>query len=342
MFTFVKKKVVPKRLILITIGIITILGFAIIFIFVLQHRISSTPQSTNQGVLLNSIIVPYTYNGDVYLVRGDGSSGEIFKSVTFVKKNIDYDRYDGYLSVHINSEQTYLVAVKAAGQKRGNNFEGASGHRLVSIDLNTGAEEILVKSQPLERIRCPQWSPDGKQIAFWSDDDYRSYERSDDSGIFLWDIEKKTLRQISTPMTIFWDSCEDMGTYLRWIDSENIAVYDGQGGSLGDTKGIWLVDSTKVTLEKIYDDPPLIKPYYSLATKNFSEKIATLPEDVITSLWGSVENPRAAPYWSLDKQFYFYHVMKEGFRAERWIERYDLKKKDASKIKTVWWSIYRE
>lgn len=342
MSVFTKIRMNSKPTIFIGLLVVVLTGVLLSF-FVIQKQRSSL-QSSNERTLLQSIIMPYSYNGDIYLVRGDGSRSEKFQTVAFVKKFTDYDGYDGYLSVHINPKQTHLVAIKSLGQKEGGGFDGASGHRLVSIDLDTGTEEILIEAKPLERIMCPQWSPSGRQIAFWRDDDYRRDQRSDASGVFLWDIETHSLHQISKPITSFFDSCEDMGTYLRWVDDEHIAVYSvGHVYPGSPENGVWLVDVVKAVSEKIHDGQQLyIQPYYSLTTKNFSEEISALPKEVIAALWGSVENPRAAIYWSPNREFYFYHVMKEGFGAERWIERYDPEIGRSSKIKTIWWTLYRE
>lgn len=313
-FGFTKSRMKLKSILLVGLLMIVLVGVPLFFF------VGRIP---NERTRLQAVIVPYTYNGRIYLVRGDGSNAQKFSD------------NDGYVSVNINPWQTHLIAIKAFGG-------GTSEHLLVSIDLANKSEEILIEAQPLERLRCPQWSPDGTQIAFWRDDDYRPYERSDESGIFLWDVERKSMRQISGPITIFWDSCEDMGTYLRWVDNEHLAVYDGTGGSLGDTKGIWLIDIKETTLEKILDSPPYIKPYHSLTSKNFSEKVSVLPEEVIVALWGSLKNPRAAPYWDTAREFYFYHVLKEGFGAERWIEGYDPQVGRSFKVKTIWWKLYQE
>lgn len=331
--------------------LIVILAGALLSFFVIQRQTSSL-LLLNERTLLKSIIVPYSYNGDIYLVRGDGSRSEKFRTVMFVEKFTDYDGYDGYLSVHIDPKQTHLVAVKSLGQKKGGGFDGASRHRLVSIDLTTGAEEILIEAQPLERIMCPQWSPNGKQIAFWRDDDYRSYQRSDASGVFLWNLETNSLHQISKPITTFFDSCEDMGTYLRWVDEGRLAINNRE-------EGIWLVDVRKGTSEFIphtaspgfeeyrkrfsYLAENVIKAGWGdIAPGDFHTRTSHLPSEVVPVLWGNPKNPRRGPYWSPDKRFYFYHVVREGFGAERWIERFDPKIGKSFKIKTIWWTLYRE
>ncbi len=70
------------------------------------------------------------------------------------------------------------------------------------------------------------------------------------------------------------------------------------------------------------------------------ERASLLPPEVIRALWGSRENPRAAPLWSPDRRSYFYYQVKDGFFSRGWVERYDLSTKERSRIKTVWWLPY--
>lgn len=282
-----------------------------------------------------SIIIPYIYNMDIYLVRGDGTQAQRFLRATFLREsknsfNAIVSEYDAYLSVHINQKQTNLVAVKAVQKRRGGVLEDTSQYHLVVIDLTTRDEKTLLIAQEGESVRCPQWSPDGTQIAFW-----KGSPQDQRSGIFLLATETTSLSNIQNVKT-FFDYCEDMGTYLRWINSKRLAVYSSR-------EGLWLVDTQRTTSELVYDGRDLfISPYYSLTSKDFSKKISSLPKDVITSLWGDSSNPRAAPYWSPDGRFFFYHVMREGLWARRWIERYDPQTGESSFVKTVWWRLYQE
>lgn len=292
-------------------------------------------QPTSGWMPLQSIIVPYVYDMDIYLVRGDGTRAQTFLKATFLRKSETswgaiQKEFDAYLSVHINPKQTRLIAAKAIQQRRGGILDGTSQYRLVSIDLPTRAEETLLAGPQAKKLICPQWSPDGTRVAFW-----KGAPQDNDSGIFLWDVQANSLRKVSK-ITTFYDACEEMGTYLRWVDNDRVAVYV-RG------EGIWLVDVKRVTSEKIHEARGLsIRPYYSLTSKDFGKRISSLPEDIVAALWGDFKNPRAAPYWSPDKNFYFYHVVREGFWAKRWIERYDPQRQESAEIKTVWWAIYRE
>ena len=267
---------------------------------------------------LQSIIVPYVYNMDIYLTRGDGSKTQKFRKAEFKGKFKNswgalVEKYDAYISTHITQDQTLLIAVKSLQERRTGILGDTSLYRLVSIDIGTLEEKILLEGKPGEKIRCPQWSSDGAVIAFW-----KGASQDPESGVFLLSINTKKVRRILSLKT-FFDSCEDMDTYLRWIDNERLAVHSRH-------KGIRIVDIQNDIVERFPE----------------VENISALPKEVITALWGDIENPRSAPYWSPDRRFYFYHVVREGFWAKRWIERFDTQTGKRVPIVTIWWSPYRE
>ncbi len=267
---------------------------------------------------LQSIIVPYVYKMDIYLTRGDGSETQKFRKAEFggkFKNNWGalIRKYDAYISTHITQDQTLLVATKALQERRRGILGDTSRYRLVSIDIGTSEEKLLLEGKLGEKIRCPQWSPDGASIAFW-----KGFLQDPEAGVFLLSVDSKNVRRVLRLQT-FFDPCEDMDTYLRWIDDERLAVHSRR-------EGVWIVDIQKDVVERIHD----------------VENISAVPKEVVAALWGDMENLRSAPYWSPDRRFYFYHVVREGFLAKRWIERFDTQTGQRVSIVTIWWSPYRE
>ena len=283
---------------------------------------------------LKTILVPYVYDMDVHLVAGDGSEARELATARFLGKfenewGAVVSRYEGYVSVHLDREQTRLVAVKALHEKRGRILDRTSHYELVSIDLRTATQERLLSARPGEAIRCPQWSPARGTLAFW-----RGAPRAPDAGIYVFELGADAPRLVLRAGP-FYDSCNGSGPYLRWLDPERLVVYAGWN------EGIWVVD-TKIAKARKIDEGRKLSISPQIVPRDFGERISHLPRDVIIALWGDSRNPRAAPYWSPDARSYFYEVVTEGFWARRSLERYEPHEGKRSRVKTVWWSIYRE
>ena len=276
---------------------------------------------------LDAVVVPYVYDMDVYLVRGNGSEPRKYLEAEFLREfenswGAEVSEYDAYQSVHIDSGQTQLVAARAVEGRRRRIPGDRSRYRLVSVDLATKSEAVLLSSRRGEQLRCPQWSPDGARVAFWEGG------KTGNSSISVLTVETGAVRRV-LDVEPFFDNC--MRRYARWMDDDHLAIT---------SSGVWLVDTRRMSSEELLEDPLHVglQPYrlYSF------EQASLLPPEVIRALWGSRENPRAAPLWSPDRRSYFYYLVKEGFFARAWVERYDLSTKERSRIKTVWWAPYKE
>lgn len=261
---------------------------------------------------LRAVTLPYIVSGDIHFVHGDGYDDSRVLRATPGE----------YLSASLHSGRNMVAAIKARKDRSGR----ISDYNLVTVELANNTERNLLQGMS-SRLACPQWSPDGAVIALW--------QGTGTTGqIVLYDVQTQTTRTVPD-IPAFYDSCEYMGSYMRWLSSSEVAIFHYPNG-------IWTIGRNGTTQIMAATRDFFIAPQHTLSTPGLATRLDKLPATVVNYLFGSHANPRAAPISTSDGRYYFYTVIKEGWFARSWIERHDRRTNTTVPIKTVSFALYRE
>jgi Tol biopolymer transport system component len=185
--------------------------------------------------------------------------------------------------------------------------------RTLAVDLQGSIWTVPSGGGPATRItdlfndaRQPNWSPDGKSIAFFA---YR------DGGYDLWTVAPDGSNQ----RKLTWGAFDDREP--AWShDGTRVAFSSDRGNPLGSDYNIWILDTRDGSFRQITKDPaddymPSWSPDDSeiafVSTREnrtvWAVNVATGAERSVSSTSGAVD----APSWSLSNQI-VYHVALPG------------------------------